>query len=429
MPHTSRAHLLAPIFSRLVVSRALASATAFPCRAKRPCLLLLLFSCVLGMLLVTHPVQAQTQPPQGVDAGSVINIVVTPIPTKVTVPINTASTFKATATAGTQKYNPGWGFKSGPTYQWFVDPSVTAAVTISPTNAATVTVSVPAFTAAGTNPVKINCTVTYQAISADGPEGTITGSGSTTVPVYVIGGPITGDTDEYFYCQVTLNSVASLNVVTTQPAGTAYAWSISGPAVYCDGYGVANTPTGPTAQYRGALPGSTHVGDVTANVTYSLNGVSVKSSPDWKITTHLPATFVIAPNGLTGPTKLLPPDPNNYGFDYQQLHFQVLDGVGQPVQKGFWDETWAPSKDTTGGGIPDQIGAALDLEGKGFDYFHRYLSPAPTDPLGDLLLSNLIHTYFVIDKADTGGDTGCKVKVYTGVNYYTYRLAGNGFPQ
>ena len=379
------------------------------------------------MLVGTHPVQAQTQPPQGVDAGSVTNVVVTPSPTKVTVPINTASTFTATATAGTQNYNPGWSFKSGPTYQWFVDPSVTAAVTISPTNAATVTVSVPAFTAAGTNPVKINCTVTYQAISADGPEGTITGSGSTTVPIYVIGGPITGDTDEYFYYQVTLNSVASLNVVTAQPAGTTYAWSISGPAIYCDGYGVANTPTGPTAQYRGALPGSKQPGDVTANVTYSLNGVSVKSSPDWKITTHLPAIFVPLTDGTTGPTKLLPPDPDSYGFDGQKLHFQVLDGVGQPVQNGFWDETWKPSSGTTGGGMPAQISGFLDFEGKGIDSFHVYGSTAPTDPLGDLLLSNLIHTYFVTDKANTGGDTGCAVKVYTGVKYYTYKMTGNGF--
>ncbi len=381
------------------------------------------------------PVHAQavggggaTQP----DTGEVTDITVTfpgsGAPASATGAVDKPVTFTATSSAGTQQPNTaaGWHVVGPAIYKWSTDTTY-PTVTFSPPDAAQTTVTVP-YTSPGKYTVTLFCRVSYPVMNGDGLPGEIFGTGKAPITIYVIGGPIKGDKDEYFFCDGgDLDSVATLSAAPGQPAGTTYAWSISGSAIYCDGYGTPTTPTGATAQYRGTLPGSQKVGDVTANVTYSLNGVSAKSSPDFHITTHVPATFVPLTNGTTGPTPLLPPDPNSYGFDGQKLHFQVLDGVGQPVQNAYWDEIWDDSKATGGGGKPAEIGHSLDAQGVDTDFFHVYGRSCPTDPSGDLLIANLTHTYYVTNIGQTGGGIGCPVKTYTGVKYFTYKMTGNGF--
>ena len=448
-----RARLFAPAFSRLISSLALppacTSAAAASCRTKQslPAVAVILLSCVLGLLVGLGSVQAQGTgggPTQSsVDVGVVDGLTITTSAdgsTGVTTPVNTDATFTATASAGTPKFvgvTPGWTIVGGATYKWYIDGAAPATspptlpLTYSPANTAKTTVTIPGASPAITSGyvVTINCAVTYGALGPDGKQpGYLTSSVSKTINVYLIGGPITGDKDEYFFCQTDdLKAVAALSAAPNQPAGTTYSWSISGPAIYCDGYGTSTTPTGATTHYRGTLPGSIVVGDVTANVTYSLNGVSAKSSPDWKITVHVPVTFVPLTKLNVGPTPILPPEAGNYGFRGQQLHFQVLDGVGQPVQNAYWDEIWDDSKTTSGGGKPAEIGDQLDAQGMSVDTFDTNLRPQPVDPAGDLLVANLIHTYYVTDHGQTGGHVGCPVQTYAGVNYYTYRMTGNGF--
>jgi len=384
---------------------------------------------MLAMLLATHPVQAQTQPPQGVDAGSVINIVVTPSPAKVTVPINIASTFTATATGGTQKYNPGWSFKSGPTYQWFVDPSVTAAVTISPTNAATVTVSVPAFTAAGTNPVKINCTVTYQAISEDGPEGTIFGSGSTTVPIYAIGGPITGDRDVRYYCDyptetspLSADETGHLTAAGGQPAGTTYSWSITGAAVVTDG-GATSSVT-----YR-----STGSGKASAVVTYSLNGQSA-SSPAFDILSHEPK---ISSAVASGPgADHIYYSPFGYGFDQQKIIYTVVDQAGTPmggvpVEEVIRLKSYDPMANNNWP-LPDQTATTTSGDGTFTDYFstsNYTLAGYPGDPTElkrpeSEPIAYLKHWWYAGPSA-SNTQKGCVLEFYPNVTFSTNGVTGD----
>jgi len=264
---------------------------------------------------------------------------------------------------------------------------------------------------------------TIDGVTADVPDQTAAG--------HAIGGPITGDNDEYYYCgPEEAASHKNLQAATGQPAGTTYSWSMSGNATYCDtsNYGAAiASPTAALVTYRGVHPGSIKAGDVTATVQYTLNGKSV-SSPGFPITVHAPATFALVKNGATGPTPLLPNAPHSYGFDGQQIQFQVLDGLGQPVVNGNWDEFWDDSKATGNqGGKPLEIGGPLNGQGISTDFFHVYDQNQPTNPAGDLLIGNLSHTYYVTDIPGTGGKVGCPVQTYTGVNYYTYKLTGNGF--
>ncbi len=275
-----------------------------PCLPLRPCLsrlissltphvaAVLLFSCALGMLLGAKPAHAQ---------GTVTGVTVTTSVSTVTVPVNTPATFTATATAGTPNPDPYWTVVKGPTFSWWgygaADPS---------TNTLSYT-----FSSAGTNTVTPTCVVSYIVQYARGGTATIseTASAAKPVTIYVIGGPITGENDKSYFCSSNDTSgFGHLSAASGQPAGTTYSWSISGSAIFCDSNGNSTSPTGASAVYRGTNPGSTKPGDVTANVTYSLNGVSAKSD-NFPITIHVPVSFAIT--AKTGPTKLLPPDPKN----------------------------------------------------------------------------------------------------------------------
>ena len=379
------------------------------------------------MLLGANTVHAQTGGGvQGADTGTVKDITVTPSVLQVTNPINTAATLTASTTKGTEVYNPGWRYESGPTYQWFVASNISPVPLTSPTTGTHTTVSIPAFTAAGTLSVTVTCHVTYNCVNEDGLKGTIFGNGSTTVPIYVIGGPITGDTDEYFFCSdkvpgTSVDALGYLSAAPGQPAGTTYSWSISGSAIYCDDDANAKTPTGAAAEYRGTLPGSTDIGDVKANVTYSLNGVSAKSSPDFPITIHVPKTFTI--------TSFTPAVKFAYGFSGQTITFKVIDSVKQPYPPGkaYWCESW------TGGQPPNGGGGPLDRDSQSVDSFSSDSgSSAPSDPndaYGDRILGPLTHVYSVTHMGGTGGLIGCSIQTYTNVYYYTYQMTGNGFAQ
>ena len=362
------------------------------------------------MLVAVHSVQAQTQPgPWGVDAGVVANVVVTPSPTKVTVPINTAPTFTASATDGTPQCYPGWTVVSGATYLW----SVAAPVTASPTDASQTTVGVPSSASAGTSTVSVTCSVIYICINEDGLYGTIAGSGSTTVPIYVIGGPISGTNDIHYYFDpgpLSSQDWGHLSAASGQPAGTTYSWSVTGKAQYI---GDTLPPTTANVTYAGKGAGSTKIGDVTATVTYSLSGVSAVSPP-FPITVHAPTQFIY--KSVDQPTEYRGPDV--YGFANQVLHFKVWDGVNQPVTNAYWDESWALVGN--GNGFePPHIGGPLDGTGSSVDIFTDTLFPVPTNAGVYPVSGPYMHSYWATDAGGgfAGGGIGSLIQVYPNVFY------------
>ena len=268
------------------------------------------------------------------------------VPT-VTVKVGTPVTFMATATAGTATPDTYWTVKSGPAYQW-QDYEVE-----TPDKAATTTFS-KTYDTPGTYTMQMRCQVSYTCQYVRGGIAGASQMAEQNVTINVIGGPISGDQDEYFFCSDNLpggsiDALGYLNAAPGQPAGTTYSWSISGSAIYCDGDGNPTTPTGAAVKYRGKLPGSSAVGDVKANATYTLNGVSAKSSPDYSITVHVPKTFTI--KSYTPAVKYA------YGFSGQSITFEVRDSVNQlyPPGKAYWSESWT-QVGTNGGGQPTQYG-------------------------------------------------------------------------
>jgi len=333
--------------------------------------------------------------------GTVTGAIITTSVPSVTVAVNTPATFTATVTGATPNPDQYWTVIAGPTYSWWGyganDPSTT---TLSYT-----------FSSAGTYTVTPTCVVSYIVQYARGGTATIseTASAAKPVTIYVIGGPITGENDKSYFCSSNDTSgFGHLSAASGQPAGTTYSWSISGSAIFCDSNGNSTSPTGASAVYRGTNPGSTKPGDVTANVTYSLNGVSAKSD-NFPITIHVPVSFAIT--AKTGPTKLLPPDPNAYGFNNQSITFQVLDGLGLPMKGAYWDESWSQPN---GGGQPGMVGGGpLDSQGYSTDNFSISGANQPSNPNGDKIFGPLTHSYSITNTGGTGGNVGCPVHTYT----------------
>ena len=242
-----------------------------------------------------------------------------------------------------------------------------------------------------------------------------------------IGGPVTGENDIHYFCDPNeISSWGHLAAAPGQPVGTTYSWSISGKGGQ---YVPGKSTTSATATYTGVHPGSTVVGDVTATVTYSLDGVSVQS-PGFPITVHAPKTFVLV--SRTKAQKLVPPDPGAYGFNGQSVTFRITDGLGSPISGANWNEGWYQPN---GGGVPGlQGGGALDGNGTNTDTpdqfsYPNYSSTPPNNTVtGDQIFGPLTHVYSVSDEQGTGGNQlGCPVKTYTNIYYYTYTMTGNGF--
>lgn len=332
--------------------------------------LLVLLCCVLCASTGITPAHAQ---------GTVTGATITTSVSTVTVPVGTPATFTATVSGATPNPDQYWTVISGPTYSWWGygahDPSTT---TLSYT-----------FSSAGTNTSNPSCVVSYVVQYARGGTATIsmTATAPTAVTIYVIGGPISGTNDIHYYCDPSTTKsgdLGYLSAATGQPAGTTYSWSLSGNAQWS---GTPSPPTASSATYTGKTGGSTNVGDVKATVTYSLNGVSA-ASPQFSITVHAPTQFIVT--GSDPPIKYTSGD-KAYGFDGQNLHFKVLDGLNQPVN-AYWDESW----EVTGNGNgpePAHIGGPLDRTGSSIDYFSSYPNPQPTSPDGDKVIGPLTHSY------------------------------------
>jgi hypothetical protein len=289
------------------------------------------------------------------------------------------------------------------------------------------------YNTAGTYPVQVTCKVSYVMVKSDpgdpsdGSTATISSSNSpaATVPIYVIGGPITGDNNIHYYCDPGYyGDWGYLSAATGQPSGTTYSWSISGNGQYVPG----KSTTSATATYTGKHPGSSKAGDVTATVIYILNGVSV-TSPPFPITVHAPTTFVAG--SIVKPTQI-DTGPDDYGFSGAELPFTILDGLGQPITGAYWDEAWdlqgngqGPGPGITGGGPLDSTGSSIDGFSKDGDLAPKSI----TNPKGDIVYGPLTHRYSITDEGGgaSGGDVGCLVQTYTNVYYYTYGMVGNGF--
>jgi len=396
-------------------------------RKKQFITLLWLFG-TLWVFLGSHKVLAQ---------GSVgVTVTISGTSTAATAPIGGTATFSASASA-IPTPDTEWSVNGDPTYSWSATPAASSGPSASfdPSDKAETTGSAT-YSSAGTYSIAVTCTVTYPVVKSDpgqaddGDTATISGTNkpAATATVYFIGGPITGTNDIHYYCDPAESADwGHLSAAGGQPAGTTYSWSISGPAqlVQDSAY-----PSPADATYSGLHPGSTTVGDVTANLTYLLNGVSAKS-PSFPITVHAPTTFVVLKDAqTTGPTKITSGD-NAYGFDGQHLHFQVLDGLKQPIPGGTtWDESWSLQGNGQGP-APPEIGDTLDGTGSSIDRFYKYGNAAPTgtNPNGNLVLGPFTHKYSVTDESQgtSGGDVGCPVQTYTNVDYYTYGVVGNGF--
>lgn len=333
-----------------------------------------------------------------------VSVTINPAPSA-TFGINVAQTFSCTvAASGCEPTD-----KATKSYQWSVDGTAVPGATSS-----SYSFSSPA---AGTH--TISCSASIKDTTVDPVEDCGTSSGQSVA--YIIGGPFTGDSDIHFYCDDSYyGDWGFLYAAGGQPSGTTYQWTITGNAK------IVNNPLRPPSQatYAGIHPGSSNVGDVTASLTYSLNGVSVKS-PDFPITVHTPTQFVVLKDaGTVGPTKYTSGD-KAYGFDGQQLHFQIKDGLGQPIT-AYWNETW----DTEGNGNgpnPPQIGDTLDSNGGSIDYFLYTGNDQPNKPSGDKEVGPFTHKYYVTARRTAGSGLGCLVQTYTGVTYYTYGVTGNGF--
>ncbi len=260
---------------------------------------------------------------------------------------------------------------------------------------------------------------TIDGVTADVPDQTAAG--------HALGGPITGTNDIHYYCDPAYSADwGFLNTASGQPAGTTYTWLISGNAQYVQN---SARPSPASATYAGKHPGSSKVGDVTATVTYTLNGVPVVSPP-FPITVHAPTKFELA--SKTKAQKLVPPDPGAYGFNGQSVTFKITDGLGLPITGANWNEGWYQPN---GGGVPGlQGGGALDGNGINTDspdqfYAPNYSSTPPDNTVtGDKIFGPLTHVYSVSDEPGTGGNQlGCPVQTYTNIYYYTYTMTGNGF--
>lgn len=341
-----------------------------------------------------------------------VSVTVNPAPSA-TFGINVPQTFSCTvAASGCEPTD-----KATKSYQWSVDGTAVPGATSS-----SYSFSSPA---AGTH--TISCSASIKDTTVDPVEDCGTSSGQSVA--YIIGGPFTGDSDIHFYCDDSYyGDWGFLYAAGGQPSGTTYQWTITGNAK------IVNNPLRPPSQatYAGKYPGSSNVGDVTASLTYSLNGVSVKS-PNFPITVHAPISFTVTSKTL--PTKQVPPSPDAYGFDGQSLTFQIKDGLGQIIHpvgtKGAsWDEVW---DNPTGGAVPaHQGGGPLDDNGESIDNFSdtNFTSDPPSDSVkGDKIFGPLTHRYSITDQGNgySGGNVGCLVKEYTGVYYYTYGMTGNGF--
>lgn len=192
---------------------------------------------------------------------------------------------------------------------------------------------------------------------------------------------------------------------------------------------LTGSSTSASVTYAGSGAGSTSVGDVTATLTYSLNGVTA-TSPPFPITVHAPVHFtVVPPNGrpiaYTSGSKA-------YGFDGQTLTFRITDGLNQPMRSSmhaaYWDESWVVTGNGNGP-APGSQGGPLDDNGISTDSFWYTGNPQPTNPAGDKLIGPFTHSYYVTDQGGgySGGKVGCPVQVYSNVIYKTYGVVGNGF--
>ena len=359
-------------------------------------------------------------------AQGTVSVSVSTSVSQVTVGVGTAASFNATASA-TVTPDEEWSVQSGPTYSWSATPSPASC---NPTDQATTTVSAT-YNTAGAYSTQVTCTTSYVMVKSDpgdpsdGSTAKISGtSPSVTVNIYVIGGPITGNNDIRYFCDPSESTLwGHLSAASGQPTGTTYSWSISGNAqlVQDSAY-----PSPADAAYAGKHPGSMQAGDVTATVTYSLNGVSIVS-PKFSITVHAPVSFAII--SKTPASKLVPPSAGAYGFTDQSITFKVLDGLGLPLKGNvFWDESW---QQPNGGGVPAQQGGVqVAADGTSNDYFgypNYSENPPSNSSKGDKIFGPLTHIYSITDTGGTGGNIGCKVQTFTSIYYYTYGITGNGF--
>lgn len=365
------------------------------------------------MLMVAKPAHAQ---------GTVSGVTITFSPTTVTVPVGVPATFTATATAGTPHPDTDWTVMTGPMYSWqdfhMGNPYVATIV------------SGNTYTVPRTYIVNMRCVVSYSVQYARGATATIQQTVSEPITINVIGGPISGENDIYYFCDSSTSTDWShLHAASGQPAGTTYSWSLTGNAK------LTSPSTAADVTYAGSGAGSTNVGDVKATVTYSLNGVSATSDP-FPITVHAPVSFVLNTPSTDAYTKYEGPGPSDtWGFDGEHLYFTINDGLGQPMRssqhQAYWDESWDTMANGNGP-LPASIGAALDDTGSSKDTFSNYGSPVSqsTNSNGDKLIGPLIHGYYVTDDGAgySGGKVGCKVKVYINVTYNTYGMVGNDLP-
>ena len=387
------------------------SATSSPSRDKRFYPALVLLCLVFCAFTGITPARSQ---------GTVTGATITTSVPSVTVPVGTPATFTATVSGATPNPDQYWTVTAGPIYSWWGyganDPATT---TLSYT-----------FSTAGTYTASPLCNVSYMVQYARGatatiwmdaklpPDTSVNPPKAGAVTINVIGGPVSGENDIYWFLDPNKSTDwGHLSAASGQPAGTTYSWSISGNAQ------LTSSSTAANVTYAGKGTGSTQPGDVTATVTYKLNGVTATSDP-YPITVHAPTQFIV--KGTTPPTAVTS-GPNAYGFDGQSLRFQLLDGMGKPVTSAHnacWDETW------TGPGVaPPQIGDVLDASGISTDRFYWHGFSQPINASGDKELGPFTHSYNVTDDGGgaAGAGVGCPVQTYSNVIYNTYGVVGNGF--
>ena len=265
-----------------------------------------------------------------------------------------------------------------------------------------------------------------------------TGPKTAKTTIYMIGGPITGDTKVNYYCDAA-SQHGHLSAANGQPPATTYQWTFAGPATLLNPNYPVTTWTGNTATYVGTGASAVPQGDVTATLQYSLHGVSCSSTFTIVVLepTSLPLHSQTAPFVYYSANDRSPTDPAgidySYGFGHQDMTYQILDQFNTFMPSVSWNERWLgihrPPTANQNTPAPSAVGSGSNADGyiTDFHFAFRYNQDPPLnlhsgdDPVE--IYSFDKHEFYIGSASD---GIGCLVLVHNNVIYTTSGVLNDG---
>jgi hypothetical protein len=176
-------------------------------------------------------------------------------------------------------------------------------------------------------------TVTFKATNAAGETGT------ATVSVPVIGGPISkDDASAFWFCSSgDRPSAPNLRAATDQPANTTYFWAVTAGS---DKLNLLST-TGTPVACQG-LAASVASNDVTVTLLYQLQGKQCPATIQLTVATPKTMSLVaqVPPSFIAYPQNVGPNTINFYGFYGQVRQYLVKDQFGKAMPNVNVNEKW-----------------------------------------------------------------------------------------